>query len=73
MSRQMNRFCLEHLLPSGFRAEPLPVLYNSWEATEFNVNVALGNKGQMRGEFGNIKWKVVTTYDILIRIKKYFC
>lgn len=40
MSRQMNRFCLEHLLPSGFRAEPLPVLYNSWEATEFNVNVA---------------------------------
>lgn len=40
MSRQMNRFCLEYLLPSGFRAEPLPVLYNSWEATEFNVNVA---------------------------------
>lgn len=40
MSRQMNRFCLEHLLPSGFRAEPLPVLYNSWEATEFDVNVA---------------------------------
>ena len=40
MSRQMNRFCLKHLLPSGFRAEPLPVLYNSWEATEFNVNVA---------------------------------
>lgn len=40
MSRQMNRFCLEHLLPSRFRAEPLPVLYNSWEATEFNVNVA---------------------------------
>lgn len=40
MSRQMNRFCLEHLLPSRFRAEALPVLYNSWEATEFNVNVA---------------------------------
>lgn len=40
MSRQMNRFCLEHLLPSRFRAETLPVLYNSWEATEFNVNVA---------------------------------
>ena len=40
MSRQMNRFCLEHLLPSQFRAETLPVLYNSWEATEFNVNVA---------------------------------
>lgn len=40
MSRQMNRFCLEHLLPSRFRAEPLPVLYNSWEATGFDVNVA---------------------------------
>ena len=40
MSRQMNRFCLEHLLPSRFRSETLPVLYNSWEATEFNVNVA---------------------------------
>lgn len=40
MSRQMNRFCLEHLLPSRFRAKALPVLYNSWEATEFNVNVA---------------------------------
>lgn len=40
MSRQMNRFCLEHLLPSRFRAETLPVLYNSWEATEFNVDVA---------------------------------
>lgn len=40
MSRQMNRFCLEHLLPPRFRAEALPVLYNSWEATEFNVNVA---------------------------------
>lgn len=40
MSRQMNRFCLEHLLPTRFRAELLPVLYNSWEATEFNVNVA---------------------------------
>ena len=31
MSRQMNRFCLEHLLPSRFRAKALPVLYNSWE------------------------------------------
>lgn len=41
MSRQMNRFCLEHLLPTRFRAEALPVLYNSWEATEFNVNVAV--------------------------------
>lgn len=40
MSRQMNRFCLEHLLPTRFRAEPLPVLYNSWEATGFDVNVA---------------------------------
>lgn len=39
MSRQMNRFCLEHLLPSG-SDRAAAVLYNSWEATEFNVNVA---------------------------------
>lgn len=38
MSRQMNRFCVEHLLPKQFNKETLPVLYNSWEATEFAVN-----------------------------------
>lgn len=39
MSRQMNRFCIENVLPKQFNDKILPVLYNSWEATEFNVNV----------------------------------
>ncbi|MDE5984686.1 MAG: alpha-galactosidase [Eubacterium sp.] len=39
MTRQMNRFCVNHLLPKQFNNETLPVLYNSWEATEFAVNV----------------------------------
>lgn len=38
MSRQMNRFAIEHILPKQFNTKPLPVLYNSWEATGFNVN-----------------------------------
>lgn len=38
MSRQMNRFALEHILPEPFARAPLPVLYNSWEATWFRVN-----------------------------------
>ena len=38
MSNQMNRFSVEHILPKRFAKEPLPVLYNSWEATEFNVS-----------------------------------
>ena len=40
MSRQLNRFGVENVLPRRFAHEPLPVLYNSWEATEFNVNTA---------------------------------
>ena len=39
MSRQMNRFAINHVLPKQFNDKILPVLYNSWEATEFNVNV----------------------------------
>ena len=39
MSRQMNRFAVNHILPKQFNDKILPVLYNSWEATEFNVNV----------------------------------
>lgn len=39
MSRQMNRFAVENILPKQFNKEPLPVLYNSWEATGFNVTV----------------------------------
>lgn len=38
MSRQMNRFALEHILPKPYNKTPLPVLYNSWEATYFDVN-----------------------------------
>ncbi|MGN0447969.1 MAG: alpha-galactosidase [Acutalibacteraceae bacterium] len=38
MSNQMNSFTVEHLLPKSFNKEPLPVLYNSWEATWFNVS-----------------------------------
>lgn len=40
MSRQMNRFCVQHLMPPQFNDKILPVLYNSWEATGFDVNAA---------------------------------
>ncbi|MCH5190748.1 MAG: alpha-galactosidase [Oscillospiraceae bacterium] len=39
MSRQMNKFAIKNILPKSFNKKTLPVLYNSWEATEFNVNV----------------------------------
>lgn len=39
MSRQMNKFAVKNILPKSFSEKALPVLYNSWEATEFNVNV----------------------------------
>ena len=38
MSNQMNAFAVEHILPKRYAKEPLPVLYNSWEATGFNVH-----------------------------------
>lgn len=38
MSNIMNRFAVNHLLPEHFAHTELPVLYNSWEATEFDVN-----------------------------------
>lgn len=38
MSRQMHRFAVKNVLPKHFSQEKLPVLYNSWEATEFNVS-----------------------------------
>ncbi len=37
MSRQMHRFAVNYVLPKTFNDKPLPVLYNSWEATEFNI------------------------------------
>ena len=40
MSRQMNTFAINHILPRRFNDKVLPVLYNSWEATEFNINVS---------------------------------
>ncbi len=38
MSNKMSKFAVLHILPSGFAKKPLPVLYNSWEATAFDVN-----------------------------------
>lgn len=43
MSRQMNKFAINNVLPKQFNNKPLPVLYNSWEATEFDVS----SKGQI--------------------------
>lgn len=37
-SRIMHRFELAQIFPHGAQARQRPVLYNSWEATEFNVN-----------------------------------
>lgn len=37
-SRMLHRVAREFILPGGLSAKPRPVLYNSWEATEFNVD-----------------------------------
>lgn len=39
MSNNMNDFALKYVFPENFREAPLPVLYNSWEATEFDVTI----------------------------------
>jgi len=39
-SRLLHRFEREQILPGGASARLRPVLYNSWEATGFNVNEA---------------------------------
>ncbi len=39
-SRLMHRFERTKILPAGSGEKTRPVLYNSWEATEFNVNEA---------------------------------
>lgn len=39
MSNMMNKYAVDHILPKQFSDKPLPVLYNSWEATEFDINV----------------------------------
>src|SRR6201999_1400417 len=38
--RLLHRFELTHVLPQSPHPRPRPVLYNSWEATEFKVNEA---------------------------------
>lgn len=38
MTRQMNKFAINYVLPKSFNTKPLPVLYNSWEATYFDVS-----------------------------------
>jgi alpha-galactosidase len=40
VSRLLHRFELTHVLPQAPHPRARPVLYNSWEATEFNVNEA---------------------------------
>jgi alpha-galactosidase len=40
MSGRMARFAREALLPDEMAKKPLPVLYNSWYATEFHVEAA---------------------------------
>jgi alpha-galactosidase len=40
VSRLLHRFEREQILPGGAAARLRPVLYNSWEATEFDVNEA---------------------------------
>jgi alpha-galactosidase len=37
-SRMLHKFELASILPQAPNPRPRPVLYNSWEATEFNVN-----------------------------------
>ncbi len=39
-SRMLHRFEREQILPGGTTSRLRPVLYNSWEATTFNVNEA---------------------------------
>ncbi len=39
-SRLLHRFEVSVILPQAPHPRPRPVLYNSWEATEFNVNEA---------------------------------
>ena len=39
-SRTLHRFELTRILPQAPKPRPRPIIYNSWEATEFNVNEA---------------------------------
>jgi alpha-galactosidase len=52
-SRILHRFERRYILPGGDKAPLRPVLYNSWEATEFNVSeegqIALAEKASKLG------------------------
>jgi len=52
-SRLLHRFEIAHILPQAPDPKPRPVIYNSWEATEFNVDeagqVALAEKAASIG------------------------
>jgi alpha-galactosidase len=52
-SRILHRFERQHILPGGDKAPLRPVLYNSWEATEFRVSeegqLALAEKASKLG------------------------
>jgi alpha-galactosidase len=52
-SRILHRFERRYILPGGEKAPVRPVLYNSWEATEFNVSeegqLALAEKASKLG------------------------
>jgi alpha-galactosidase len=52
-SRLIHRYELAHILPQSPNPKPRPVIYNSWEATEFNVDepsqVALAEKAASIG------------------------
>src|SRR5882762_10287147 len=39
-SRLLHKFELQHILPQAPNPKPRPVIYNSWEATEFRVDEA---------------------------------
>jgi alpha-galactosidase len=52
-SRRLHHFEIAHILPQAPDPKPRPVIYNSWEATEFNVDepsqVALAQKAASIG------------------------
>jgi alpha-galactosidase len=52
-SRMLHHFEIAHILPQAPDPKPRPVIYNSWEATEFNVDeasqVALAEKAASIG------------------------
>jgi alpha-galactosidase len=52
-SRLLHRFEIAHILPHAPDPKPRPVIYNSWEATEFNVSeegqIALAEKAASIG------------------------